>query len=368
MMAQDKKYDVIVIGNALVDILSTVDKSVVVNADGTPTEHMAPFGKMHKIDTPEIAEALYKRMGQTIEKSGGSGANTLANMALLGAPVSLIGKVADDKFGHQFAHDIRQLGIDFHTAPSKAPGAKTGHCMIFVADSDQEKGARTMNTYIGISDEVVEADIEHDHIADSKVVFSEGYMWDKPETKKAIRKAFKLAHETGGKTAFTLSAPFCVERSRDELLDLVRHDVDILFCNGAEAAALFPEVRGDVEKAIEQLKKLQERGGAQTIVVTRGEEGAVVLTPPDLITAPSGRININAERLPRKPADTTGAGDAFAAGFLYGQTHDMTLRKSAMLGGKLAADVIQHVGGRPESRPGKEPKRHLSALLSPGLA
>ena len=355
-MTEHKTYDVTAIGNALVDVLSPVEESVVVGPDGRPTQHMAVKGQHLELPGIEAAEALQARMGQMTVLSGGSGANSLVGLAQLGAKTAFVGKVADDKWGAQFRHDLHASGVDFATASSAEPGAHTGQCLIFITPD----GERTMNTYLGVTSDVREADIDPALMAQSKIVYSEGYMWDWPGAKQALRKAFDLTHAAGGKVAFTLSAPDCIARERAEFQQLIRHDVDILFCNHEEAMSLFnldPSAPDSFDKAVAMLQQIQQEGGCKTIAITHGARGSIVLTPG------ARPIKVDPTVVPgERVVDLTGAGDAYAAGFLYGQTHGMSPKQSGVLGGMMAADVIQHLGGRPEDRGDKSPRRHLEAV------
>jgi sugar/nucleoside kinase (ribokinase family) len=324
-----KPYDVVAIGNAIVDVLSFADDAFV-NAQ------QMRKGTMCLIDD-DRAESLYNSMGTATEVSGGSAANTLAGMASLGAKTAFIGKVNDDELGRIFRHDLNAVGVKF-TTPENVGGKPTARCLIIVTPD----GQRTMNTYLGAAGEIHEKDIDSKLIADAQVVYGEGYMWDLDCTKKALRKAFAEAKKAGAKVAFTLSDVFCVERSRDEYLKMIKDDFDILFCNHEEAQALFPG------KSLEEvLTTLQ--GQCEVIAVTCGSKGSIILTAKERIQVDPIWVN--------ELVDTTGAGDLYAAGFLYGYTNGMDLRECGKLGSACASDIITHLGARAQ----KPLKRLLAA-------
>ena len=314
-----KPYHVVAIGNAIVDVLSFAEDAF------TAGEAMQK-GTMCLIDE-ERAEALYNKMGPSTEVSGGSAANTLAGLASLGARTAFIGKVFKDQLGKIFRHDLQAVGVEFSTPPAET-GRATARCLILVTPD----GQRTMNTFIGACNELYEQDIDAGLIANAQIVYGEGYMWDMDCTKQAMKKAFKLAKESGAKVAFTLSDVFCVQRSRDEFLSMIEHDVDILFCNEAEVRALYPD---DDFPAI--LDKLQ--GKCEIVAVTTGDRGSVILTKD------GRRTHVDAVPV-HEVIDTTGAGDLYAAGFLYGYTHGMNIRECGRLGSACASDIITHLGAR----------------------
>lgn len=313
-----KQYDVVAIGNAIVDVLAFADEEFVI-------DNGVQKGTMMLIDQ-DRAQSLYEKMGSCTEVSGGSAANTLAGMASLGAKTAFIGKVFDDELGRIFRHDMRAVGVDFDT-PSATQGRSTARCLILVTPD----GQRTMNTFIGACNELYEGDIDETLIAGAKIVYGEGYMWDMDCTKAALIKAFKLAKQHGAKVAFTLSDVFCVARSREEFLALTENYFDILFCNEAELEALFPGMPYE-----EQLSAIE--GKCEIVAVTRGEKGSVVLS--------SGQRHEIAPNPVAKVVDTTGAGDLYAAGFLYGLTHGKPLSECGALGSACAAQIIQHIGAR----------------------
>ncbi len=313
-----KTYDVSAIGNAIVDVIAFADEAFV-------QKNGVQKGTMMLIDE-QRAHSLYDAMGAGTEVSGGSAANTLAGMASLGAKTAFIGKVFDDELGRIFRHDMRAVGVDFDT-PSATSGRSTARCLILVTPD----GQRTMNTFIGACNELYESDIDEALIATSRIVYGEGYMWDMDCTKSALRKAFALAKKHGAKVAFTLSDVFCVARSRDEFLALIASDFDILFCNEGELAALYPDLSWEA-----QLDAVQK--SCPLVAVTRGEKGSIILTPSERVTIAPAAVT--------KVVDTTGAGDLYAAGFLYGLTHGKSLAECGRLGSACAAQIIQHLGAR----------------------
>lgn len=313
-----KPYHVVAIGNAIVDVLAFCDDRFIEEQDMRK-------GTMQLIDARQ-AEGLYAAIGRATEVSGGSAANTLAGMADLGAKTAFIGKVNTDDLGRIFRHDMNAIGVEF-TTPDATNGVPTARCLIAVTPD----GQRTMNTFLGAAGELHKEDVDTALIAQAQILYGEGYMWDLPVTKAALRHAFATAKEAGTKIAFTLSDVFCVERSRDDYLAMIRDDFDILFCNEAEATALY----GD--RSLPQvLDTLQ--GQCEIIVVTCGEKGSIILTA-------SERISIDA--VPDvNVIDTTGAGDLYAAGFLYGLTQKLPLAECGALGAACAADIITHLGAR----------------------
>ena len=323
--------DVVGLGNAIVDVIAHAEDAFLA------AEGMAK-GAMTLIEA-ERAETLYARMGPGVESSGGSAANTMAGIASLGGRAAFIGKVKDDQLGAIFAHDIRAAGVAFRTRPARG-GAPTARCLSVVPPDAQ----RTMNTYLGASVELGPEDVDEALIAAAQVTYLEGYLWDRPRAKDAFRKAARIAHEAGRQVALTLSDPFCVERHRAEFQELVRGPVDILFANEAEIRALW-QVR-DFDAALSAT-----RGLVQIAALTRSEKGSVVLS------------NGKTESVPAEPVqrvvDTTGAGDLFAAGFLHGLTQGRPPAEAARIGAIAAAEVIAHVGARPE--------RPLKALVAERL-
>lgn len=314
-------YDVTGIGNAIVDVIAHADDAFL-KAEGVEK------GAMTLIDT-DRATALYQKMGPGVESSGGSAGNTIAGLAQLGGKAAYIGKVADDLLGTVFAHDIRASGVHFATAPL-AGAAPTARCLILVTPDAQ----RSMNTYLGACVELGPDDVDEALIRDSQVVYLEGYLFDPPAAKEAFRKAAAVAHAAGRQVSLSLSDSFCVGRYRAEFRDLVENHVDLLFANEHEICALFET--DDFDKAAAAVKGL-----GKAAALTRSEKGAVVV------------VNGEAVAVPAEPAarvvDTTGAGDLYAAGFLYGWTRGAAPAVCGKLGAIAAAEIISHVGARPEA-------------------
>jgi sugar/nucleoside kinase (ribokinase family) len=316
----DVKYDVLGIGNALFDVLVRTDEAFL-------AKHGMTKGSMSLIDEARAA-AIYADMGPAIEVSGGSAANTIVGIGSLGARAAYVGKVKDDQIGKLYVHDIRAAGVAFNT-PAAKDGPATG-CSYILITGD---GERTMNTYLGAAQDLSPADIDPAEIAAARIVYLEGYLWDPPGAKEAFLKASRIAHEAGRKVALTLSDSFCVGRYRDEFLGLMRNGTaDIVFANESELHSLYET--SDFDTALKLLRNDVKLG-----VVTRSEKGCVVVTPSDAVAAPASPIT--------QLVDTTGAGDLFAAGFLYGLARDLALKQCGELGALAAAEVIQHIGARP---------------------
>lgn len=316
-----KRFDVTAIGNAIVDVLAQAD-------DALLAQHKLTKGAMTLIDAAD-AERLYGIMGPGKETSGGSAANTVAGMAALGSRAAYIGKVADDQLGDIFAHDIRAIGVTYDT-PRLTEGLSTARSLIFVTPDAQ----RTMQTFLGATTQLGPEDVNMEYITSSKVLYLEGYLWDQPRAKKAMRDAAVKAHEAGVKVALTLSDGFCVARYRDEFLDLAENHVDILFANESEILSLY-----QVEQFDHALQEV--RAHCEIAALTRSEKGSVVVNGSEVHV-------IDAEK-GVKVVDTTGAGDQYAAGFLYAYTHGYDLAICGKLGGIMAAEVIGHLGPRPEA-------------------
>ncbi|HEU0310473.1 MAG TPA: adenosine kinase [Sphingomicrobium sp.] len=315
------RYDVLCIGNAIVDVIADTDDAFL-NKQGLHK------GSMRLIDEEE-AVRLYGAMGPGREISGGSAGNTAAGLAALGLKAAFIGQVADDQLGKIYQHDIMAQGIDFLVSPRTDVGA-TARSLILVTPDAQ----RTMNTYLGAAQRLETDSVDLTAVADSGIIYLEGYLWDPPEPRAAMEAAIEAAHAAGRKVAFTLSDTFCVDRHREGFWQLLRDGkIDILFANEAEAASM--AMANDVEEAISSLAKL-----APTLVVTRSEAGATAISGTERADVPAEPI----ERL----IDTTGAGDLFASGFLAGQARGLGLEASLRLGAIAAAEVIQHYGARPE--------------------
>lgn len=316
----EQSYDVVGIGNAIVDVFARCD-------DAFLSKHGLDKGFMRLI-TAEEAELLYADMGSATEQSGGSAANTIAGLASLGAPASFIGRVAGDQFGTVFAHDIRSIGVAYTTAPADG-GLPTARCLILVTP----EGERTMNTFLGASTELGPEDVDATLIQAAQVTYLEGYLFDKQEAKAAFKAAAELAQGAGRKVALTLSDAFCVDRHREDFRVLVRKGVDVLFANETEITALY-EVNSFAEAA------QAARAETEIVVLTRSEQGSVILAGEET-------IEIGAEPV-AQVVDVTGAGDLYAAGFLYGLTHGLPLCVCGQLGSLAAAEIISHIGARPE--------------------
>ncbi|HEX2575833.1 MAG TPA: adenosine kinase [Aquihabitans sp.] len=315
----DARFDVLGIGNALVDVLSQEDD------DFLERLHMAK-GSMTLIDT-DRAEEIYAAMTSTTEASGGSAANTLSGVASFGGRAAYIGRVKDDGLGKAFAHDLNSLKVHFSSVKA-TDGDPTGRCMIIVTPD----GERTLNTYLGASATLCAAHLDTDLIASAKVTFLEGYLFDRPEAKEAFRLAADTAHAAGRKVSLTLSDSFCVERHREDFLALVAEGVDILFANEDEIMGLYGVDTFDA--GVEAV-----RGSCEIAAVTKGKHGSVIVTADELVP-------VEAFQVPKR-VDTTGAGDLYAAGFLYGLTQGRSLAESGRLGSIAAAAVIGHIGPRP---------------------
>lgn len=314
------QYDVLGIGNAIVDIIASAE-------DDFLRREAIQRGGMTLVDEPR-AEHLYAAMGPATVTSGGSAGNTMAGIASFGGRGAYIGKVRNDELGGLFTHDIQAIGVDFSSKPSRS-GPSTARCMIFVTPD----GQRSMNTYLGACTRLGPADVDKETVEAAAVTYLEGYLWDPPEAKEAFRKASGIAHAAGRQVALTLSDSFCVDRYRTEFLDLMRSGVvDIVFANEAELKSLY--TTGDFDSAAAAI-----RGDARLAIVTRSELGAMALTREQTVSAPAFPV----ETL----VDTTGAGDLFAAGFLFGATNGRELRDCLRLGALAAAEVISHVGPRP---------------------
>ena len=315
-------FDVIAIGNAIVDVMAPCEDAAIDRLGMTR-------GGMMLIDT-ERAHELYDAMGPAREISGGSAANTLAGLAALGARCGFIGQVADDQLGEVFAHDIRAGGIDFAT-PARAGDPPTARCLIFVTPD----GQRTMNTYLGASQFLPDSALDEAAIASARVLYLEGYLWDPEEPRAAMRRAIAAARSAGRKVAFTLSDSFVIARHGDDFRALIAAgEIDILFANEHELASLTGEE--DFEAGLAALA-----GKVPLLVVTRSEKGAVAV-------AGTERVAVEAEPVARV-VDTTGAGDLFAAGFLFGHVRGRSLAACLKLGAVCAAEVISHYGARPEA-------------------
>lgn len=316
---QTADFDVLGIGNALVDVLSTEDDDFI--------ERLGLVKSSMTLIETERAEELYAAMGDKTEMSGGSAANTLSGVASFGGRAAYIGRVRDDGLGKAFAHDLNSLGVHF-SSPRATNGDPTGRCMIVVTPD----GERTMNTYLGASATLCADHLDLDLIARSKVTFLEGYLFDRDDAKDAFRVAAKAAHDAGRKVSLTLSDSFCVQRHRADFLSLVEEGVDILFANEEEITELYGVAT--FEEGVAAV-----RGVCEIAAVTRGRDGSVVVTADEVVP-------IEAHQVPKR-VDTTGAGDLYAAGFLYGWSQGRSLADAGKLGSIAAAAVIGHIGPRP---------------------
>ncbi|MBN9006108.1 MAG: adenosine kinase [Rhizobiales bacterium] len=315
------KYDVLAIGNAIFDVLVQTD-------EGFLASHGMTKGSMALIDEAQAA-SIYKDMGPATEMSGGSAANTIVGIAGFGGRAAYVGKVKDDQIGRLYAHDIRAAKVAFET-PAAAGGPATGCSYILVTPD----GERTMNTYLGAAQDLSPADIDPETIAAASIVYLEGYLWDPKDAKDAFLKASKIAHDAKRQVALTLSDAFCVDRYRDEFLTLMRNGtVDLIFANETELHSLYQT--SDFDTALAQLRKDIPLG-----VVTRSEKGCIVATKDGTTAVPACPI--------QKLVDTTGAGDLFAAGFLFGLVRNAGYENAGRLGALAAAEVIQHIGARPQ--------------------
>lgn len=314
-------YDVVAIGNAIVDIMGRCD-------DAFLERHGAIKGHMRLVDSEQISR-IYGAMGPGVEVSGGSAANTMVGVASFGGRSAFIGKVAEDEFGRIFRHDIRAAGVTFNSEPvaGKAP---TSRSLILVTPD----GQRTMNTYLGISTDLDHGEVDPKIISNSDIVYLEGYLFDRPEAKAAFRQAVAIAAAAGRRVALTLSDSFCVNRHRDEFLDLIRSGIGILFANESEITALYET--DDFEEAKRRASK-----DTSLAVLTRSEKGSIIV-------ADGRTIEIQVD--PVKVVDTTGAGDMYAAGFLFGLARGYSLETAGRLGSFAAGEIIGHMGARPEAR------------------
>ena len=307
------------IGNALVDVLSY-------ESDAFVRDHGLVKGTMHLIDEAR-ARRLYEAMGPGIEISGGSAANTIVGVASFGGRVQYVGKVRDDQLGEVFGHDLRSTGVGYDT-PAATSGPPTGRCLILISPDAQ----RTMNTFLGASVRLSPGDIDEALIARGKILYLEGYLFDPPGAQEAFRVAAALAHAAGRKVSLTLSDPFCVDRHRAAFLDLVERHVDVLFANEAEIRSLY-EV-GDFDAALQRVRR-----HCEVAALTRGPRGSLVVGGDEVHVIDACPVDTL--------VDTTGAGDLYAAGFLFGLSRDLDLATCGRLGSVAAAEVISHVGARP---------------------
>lgn len=315
------RLDVLAIGNAIVDILGRCD-------DALLARHGSDKGHMRLVDGATV-DALRRELKDPIEVSGGSAANTVVGVASLGGRAGFIGKVADDDLGRHFIRDIRAAGVEFRAPPTRSD-KPTGRSLILVTPD----GQRTMNTCLGISPELGAAELDDEMIRSAQIVYLEGYLYDQPAAMAAFEHAAKVAAGAGREVALTLSDGFCVDRHRDAFLRLIKTSVSVLFANEAEITSLYRTA--SFEDATDHVRR-----DARLAVLTRSEKGATLVHGSDPL------IHVPAEPV-AAVVDTTGAGDLYAAGFLYGYTHGFAPERSGRLGSLAAAEVISHLGARPE--------------------
>jgi sugar/nucleoside kinase (ribokinase family) len=313
------EIDVVGIGNALVDVLSHASEQFV-------RDQAVTKGTMQLVDEAR-AHALYGAMGPGIEISGGSAANTIVGVASFGGRAHYVGKVRDDQLGEVFAHDLRSTGVGYSTPPATS-GPPTGRCLILITPDAQ----RTMHTFLGASVHLGPRDIDEAVIARAKILYLEGYLFDPPAAQEAFRVAAGIAHAAGRTVSLTLSDPFCVDRHRAAFLDLVEHHVDVLFANEAEICSLYQV--SDFDTALQRVRR-----HCEVAALTRSARGSIVVGGDDVHIVDAHPIDAL--------VDTTGAGDLYAAGFLYGLSRGLGPATCGRLGSLAAAEVISHVGARP---------------------
>ena len=316
----NSKFDILTIGNAIVDVIAKVDEAFV-------QKEQLVKGSMNLIDE-ERAEHLYGVMGPATEISGGSAGNTAAGVASFGGKAAYFGKVRADQLGEIYRHDMRSQGVTFNTAPASS-GPATARSFILVTPD----GERTMNTYLGACVNLGVGDVDRAVVEAAQVTYMEGYLWDKPEAKEAFRLASKMARAAGRQTSITLSDSFCVERHRDSFLDLIKGSIDIVFANESEIKSLYKTQNFD--GAVQAIRK-----DCPMAVLTRSEKGSMVVRGAETIEVKAHPVS--------QVVDVTGAGDLYAAGFLFGHTRGMPLAKCASIGSLAAAEIISHTGARPE--------------------
>lgn len=315
------QFDVVAIGNAIVDIIGRCDDSFLVR-------HGTVKGHMNLVDADRV-KTLYAAMGPGVEISGGSAANTVVGVASLGGRAAFIGKVAEDEFGRIFRHDITAAGVSFKTPAVVDSARATSRSLILVTPD----GQRTMNTFLGISTDLDQGEVDPAVIQNSKIVYLEGYLFDRDEAKAAFRQAVEIANAANRKVALTLSDSFCVNRHRSEFLALIRSGIGIVFANESEILALYET--DDFNAAVAAIGR-----DTRLAVLTRSEKGSVIV-------ADGNPIQIAVEPV-RKVVDTTGAGDLYAAGFLFGLAREFDLEAAGQLGSFAAAEIISQMGARPE--------------------
>jgi sugar/nucleoside kinase (ribokinase family) len=319
-----QEHDVVGIGNAIVDIIGRCDDAFLAQFGCTK-------GSMQLVDAATVLK-LYDAMGPAIEISGGSVANTMVGVAAFGGKAGFIGKTADDQFGQVFRHDIRAAGVTFNT-PSAGDSEPTGRSLILVTPD----GQRTMNTALGVSPRLGGGEVDAELIRSARILYLEGYLFDRPEAKAAFRQAADIAAKAGRQVALSLSDPFCVDRHRPEFLKLIKESVDILFANEAEITSLYETAQFDDAAR-------QAQADTKLAALTRSEKGSVILSGGNSIAIPAAPV--------ANVVDTTGAGDLFAAGFLFGIATGKDLETAGKLGSMAAAEIISHIGARPEVKLG----------------
>jgi sugar/nucleoside kinase (ribokinase family) len=319
-MAASPSFDVVGIGNAIVDVLSPIDD------DALLARLQLAKGSMRLCDEHEAA-AIYGAMGPATEMSGGSAANTMVGLASLGGRAAFVGKVRDDQLGAVFAHDIRAAGVEFVSPPADE-GPPTGQCLVLISPDAQ----RTMNTFLGVAGLLGPDDVPDELVAAASITFLEGFLWEEPSAKAAMLRAIDVAHAAGRQVALSLSDSFCVERNRADFLSLVEGSVDIVFANEDEACSLL-----SVDAFDDAVAAMQ--GRVAVAALTRGAKGSVLVA--------GDRVEEVAAAPVDEVVDTTGAGDLYAAGVLFGLTHGLDLAESGRLGSQAAAEIISHVGARP---------------------
>ncbi|HET7154895.1 MAG TPA: adenosine kinase [Hyphomicrobiaceae bacterium] len=320
-----QEHDVVGIGNAIVDIIGRCDDAFLAQFGCTK-------GSMQLVDAATVLK-LYDDMGPAIEISGGSVANTMVGVAAFGGKAGFIGKTADDQFGQVFRHDIRAAGVTFNT-PSAGDSEPTGRSLILVTPD----GQRTMNTALGVSPRLGGGEVDAELIRSARILYLEGYLFDRPEAKAAFRQAADIAAKAGRQVALSLSDPFCVDRHRPEFLKLIKDSVDILFANEAEIISLYETAQFDDAAR-------QAQTDTKLAALTRSEKGSVILSGGQAIAIPAAPV--------ANVVDTTGAGDLFAAGFLFGVAKGKDLQTAGKLGSLAAAEIISHIGARPEVKLGE---------------
>jgi sugar/nucleoside kinase (ribokinase family) len=316
----EAKYDVLGIGNAIVDVIAHADEAFL-------AAHKMEKGGMALIDEAQ-AEGIYQAMAPGIEASGGSAGNTIAGVASLGGKAAYIGKVRKDQLGDIYRHDLTALGVHFETAASE-DGPSTARCLVLVTTDAQ----RTMNTFLGACVNLTVDDIDEALVADSAITYLEGYLFDPPQAKDAFRKAARAARAAGRKVALSLSDSFCVHRYRDEFRELVSEHIDVLFANEDEIKALYQVESLDAAVAL-------AAKDADTVAVTCGAEGSVLVRGGEEVRVPAAPV--------ARVVDTTGAGDLYASGVLFGLSRGLPLADCGRLGSIAAGEIISHFGARPE--------------------